>query len=68
MIAALNTPWQQRVGDELIQLEARIEKLGVFISQRAIVCEQAEVDRLAKQLIIMRQYADVLRERIENFK
>lgn len=61
-------PHQQRVVDELTELEIKSSKLAPFIGTpiyNGLSIE--EQDRLKKQLTIMAQYADILRERIAAF-
>lgn len=63
-------PHQQRVVDELVELQEKIIKLDNFISSEnfeKIVVDKEERHRLIAQLGYMRQYASVLIERIDNF-
>lgn len=63
-------PHQQRVVDELVELQDKIIKLDNFISSEnfeKIVVDKEERHRLIAQLGYMRQYASVLIERIDNF-
>ena len=68
-------PHQQRVVDEKAELDAKLEKLKVFIGNSgenpSAIFEglpPAERSRLIRQASIMEEYSDVLRERIVNFK
>lgn len=59
--------WQQRVVDELTQVEDRWTRLNAFIQtppQFEAQSEQ-EQERLLRQERIMKDYIEVLRERIE---
>jgi len=61
-------PHQQRVVDELTELEIKSSKLAPFIGSeiyKGLSIE--EQDRLKKQLEIMSQYAYILKERIAAF-
>lgn len=63
-------PHQQRVVDELVELQDKITKLDNFISSdnfEKIVVDKEERHRLVEQLGYMQQYASVLIERIDNF-
>jgi hypothetical protein len=62
-------PHQQRVVDELTELDTRITKLAVFINESPVyrALENAEKERLFKQIGHMTGYASVLRERIAAF-
>lgn len=63
-------PHQQRVVDELVELQDKITKLDNFISSEnfeKIVVDKEERHRLIAQWGYMRQYASVLIERIDNF-
>lgn len=60
--------WQLRVIKEHIELKRRIQSLLEF--QRTDIFKQlrvAEQNRLIRQFNIMKQYLQVLQERIENF-
>lgn len=64
-------PHQQRVVDELTELQGKIVKLDDFISSDkfdVIVTDKDERHRLIAQFGYMRSYASVLKERIDNFK
>lgn len=61
-------PHEQRVVDELADLDGKISRLVNFFSTD--VCKyilQRERDALTIQLGVMRSYADILRMRIKNF-
>jgi len=63
-------PHQQRVVDELNDLEDKIRKLTDFILSdkfTAIVPDQDERDRMIIQNAQMNAYANTLLERIKNF-
>ncbi|MDE9437380.1 hypothetical protein KKI95_15950 [Xenorhabdus bovienii] len=61
-------PHQQRVIDELTELDEKIEKLSDFIGG-AIYNELEETDRvlLAMQLSVMKAYSEILHKRINRF-
>lgn len=62
-------PYQQRVVQEEHELNERTEKLTAFLdSQKSVqVVKADELDRLHRQLIVMRAYRAILRERIAAF-
>ena len=63
-------PHQQRVVDELNELQDKLTKLGAFVASASfdqIVKDTEEQARLVKQKFIMQDYADVLQLRINNF-
>lgn len=63
-------PHQQRVVDELTELQGKITKLDDFISSdkfEEIVTDKDERRRLIAQFGYMRSYASVLKERINHF-
>jgi hypothetical protein len=62
--------WQERVMKEREELEDKIFKLTRFTKTPAQwnVLHQAERGRLRTQLHLMRQYANVLTDRIEAWK
>lgn len=61
-------PHQQRVVEERQELEAKLEKLRAFIpTDTCMSLPFDERNRLARQLIIMTEYSEVLAERIEAF-
>ena len=62
-------PHQQRVLEERAELQDRIEKLGRFITIDPTfgTLPQRERDLLATQLVVMRQYFDILTERMKGF-
>lgn len=56
----------ERMGLELVELSIRIEKLEAFITTRTFAdLEGAEQNRMKRQLVAMREYRDVLKERID---
>lgn len=61
--------WQQRVVDEKAALDGNIERLNAFINDankfNGLPCDERV--RLTNQEDVMRQYSDILGERIENF-
>lgn len=64
-------PHQQRVVDELKELEDKLNKLHTFICSEnfdTIVNDEAECQRLIYQRHTMQQYAFALKDRIANFK
>ena len=62
-------PYQERVIEEEKQLAERTEKLEAFLFGPALRLDDAlEVGRLRHQLVAMREYLRILRERIEAFK
>ena len=62
-------PHQQRVLEERAELQDRIEALDRFITTNSAfpVPLQRERDLLATQLVVMRQYFDILTERMKGF-
>jgi len=62
-------PYQQRVLDERLELEDRIEKLGVFLMAPGTPSKLGpeEMDRLNHQYVLMVGYWLVLDERIGAF-
>lgn len=64
-------PHQQRVVEELKELQERLDKLHAFISSDnfdEIVNDEYECQRLIYQRHCMQQYAFALQDRIANFK
>ncbi|CDG21051.1 conserved protein of unknown function [Xenorhabdus poinarii G6] len=61
-------PYQQRVIDELAELDSKIEKLSDFIGG-AIYNGLDETDRvlLAMQLSAMKGYSEILHKRVSRF-
>ena len=60
---------QQRVVDELIELNRRAINLTIFRNSDSFnQVDSEEQKRLIKQLDIMQSYREILNERIENFK
>jgi hypothetical protein len=62
-------PHQQRVVDELKELEVKRSKLGKFIQENKMfkTLPAAEKERLRRQFSIIMQYEEVLTERIRAF-
>ena len=61
--------YQHEVVGEKSDLDWKIDKLAAFVnSERLQSLPKDEIDRLVKQLDIMRQYSGILKERIINFK
>jgi hypothetical protein len=62
-------PHQQRVLEERAELQDRIEALDRFITTNQTFANlpQRERDLLATQLVVMRQYFDILTERMKGF-
>jgi hypothetical protein len=61
-------PHQHRVIDEKAELDARLEKLHTFLHGDLYhTLEHAEQLRLCRQAIAMREYANILGERIAAF-
>ncbi len=64
-------PHQQRVVDELKELEDKLNNLHNFISSdnfHTIVNDECECQRLIYQRHCMQQYVFALKDRITNFK
>ena len=64
-------PHQQRVVAEKAELDAKLEKLSAFISSdgfSTIVADDEERGRLICQEEVMKQYSEILGERIAAFK
>lgn len=62
-------PYQQRVVDERAALDARRSHLEQYISTPGFSeRDDAEQDRMIRQLRAMDLYSDALRERIEAFR
>jgi hypothetical protein len=59
--------YQERVVNEQNALDEKIEKLTEFLATPRTTC-LIELERLDRQLRIMREYSRVLGERITNFK
>lgn len=64
------SPHQQRVIDELDQLDDKIKKLNVFITENPVFNALPEQDKLALkfQRETMQTYANILLYRISRFK
>lgn len=62
-------PHQQRVVDEMVELDDRRQKLNGFILTNPTfkTLADAEQDRMKRQYHAMSQYSDVLGERIAAF-
>jgi hypothetical protein len=63
-------PHQQRVVDEMLELNHKIAKLNDFIgySPLFVKLDGCEQSRLHRQIKFMCEYSDVLQERIDAFK
>jgi hypothetical protein len=60
--------YQSRVIDEKQELDSKLEKLDQFAtSEQFATVAPAEQERLQRQLQIMKNYSQVLSERIEAF-
>ena len=61
-------PWQERVVEEKEQLVERLEKLDAFLATPACLALPFD-DRclLARQLFAMKQYLEILLDRIARF-
>lgn len=61
-------PHQQRVVTERDELHDKVEKLAKFVdTDTYAMLADAEKDRLLRQLRLMREYRDVLDQRISAF-
>jgi crAss001_48 related protein len=67
-------PHQQRVVNELSELEERLDKLHIFIGHGEVpaasvflLLDDAERARLIAQAFLMRNYRDILKARIAAF-
>ena len=61
-------PHQQRVVDEKMELDGRIERLEQFTTGKIFFdLADEEKDRLSLQLKLMKQLSEVLGDRITNF-
>jgi hypothetical protein len=61
--------YQQRVVDELIELNSKAINLTIFRNSDSFnQVDSEEQKRLIKQLDIMQSYREILNERINNFK
>ena len=62
------TDWQKRVVAEKQELEGKIVRLGAFKSSDAFEqVNESEKKRMGRQYDVMREYAEILGERISNF-
>ena len=61
--------YQDRVKEEKTELDGRIAKLERFLVEQArkLGVADAEVGRMTRQLCIMRDYSNVLADRIYHF-
>lgn len=67
-VHTVSEPWQKRVMDEKHELGARLAKLRDFMNTPAYgQLEEAERGRLARQLVLMDGYHEVLDERVKAF-
>ena len=61
--------YQQRMHDEHAELIGRLRKLNDFLtSEKSNTVEMKELGRMRRQAMAMSIYAEVLSERMENFK
>ena len=62
-------PHQQRVLDEKEELDKKIQALSLFINDTTtfITLDESEQERLDAQIKIMRDYSEILGERIREF-
>ena len=61
--------YQERVVQELKDLQDKYDKLAAFMQQASYrALDKPEQARLAKQYVIMGQYIGVLKDRIAHFK
>jgi hypothetical protein len=61
-------PFQERVVAEKADLDIRIEGLRAFLTTEIFASlDQAEQGRMTQQLSVMRDYSDILGERIRAF-
>lgn len=65
----MTQPYQQRVIDEKEELDSRLAKLSIFLDSDTFetLVDPTERFRLKKQARIMREYSDILAERIAHF-
>lgn len=64
-------PYQERVVEEKVELDVKIEGLSLFIKSESSAFTSLphdEQERLQYQLIYMKGYSKVLGERISNFR
>jgi hypothetical protein len=60
--------WQQRVIDEKTELDGKIRRLDAFLkTDKAQNLPPGENPRMTRQLAVMREYRDILEERISDF-
>jgi len=60
--------YQQRVVEEKAALDEKIEKLGQFVgTERFCALPESEQVRMTRQLEVMREYSQILGERIAAF-
>ena len=67
----MESSYRDRVANEKIELDIKIQKLEVFIVSTSSVFEsldEGEKSRLRIQLAVMQAYSQILGERIYNFK
>lgn len=62
-------PHQQRVAEEKVDLDIKINKLDIFIHGPIYpTLEQTERLRLTRQFVYMKEYSNILTERITAFR
>jgi hypothetical protein len=60
--------YQQRVVEEKAALDEKVEKLGQFVgTERFCALPEAEQVRMTRQLEVMREYSQILNDRIDAF-
>ena len=59
-------PYQERVVEEKMALDKKIEALNAFLKEPKTTC-LIELERLQRQLVVMDEYSGVLGERIAHF-
>lgn len=61
-------PHQQRVVDEKTELDEKLEKLSAFFGNPIFTSlPDVEQNRLNRQKVVMKEYSDILGERIAAF-
>ena len=60
-------PWQQRVIEEKVELEAKLDALQDFLDTRGDELPFIQYNLLCKQLNAMADYLDILCKRIKAF-
>ena len=65
MVTNSNTIWQERVVAEKHELDIRISKLQHYVNSSHT---PGEMIQLSRQLAVMLEYSDILKDRIYNFR